>query len=141
MGCSGCGTKETIGLPAGCKNNGSCSTGCGSKLDVYDWLLNIQVAGESIIHDIVEVKFKGTRKEYFKNPYNHRFETSDAVTVEASTGGWDVGYVSLTGELVKLQMRKYKIDANSDMLKKVLRRSNDADMERYEEGKKLEQET
>jgi len=143
MGCTTCSTKTSVGLPGGCKNNGSCSTGgCGSKLDVYDWLSNIYVAGESPLrHPVVEVKFKGTRKEYYKNPYNHEFETGDAVTVESATGGWDVGYVSLTGELVKLQMRKYKIDENSDMMKKVLRKSTESDMERYEEGKRLEQET
>jgi cell fate regulator YaaT (PSP1 superfamily) len=143
MGCSGCSTKTSIGLPGGCKNNGSCTTGgCGSKLDVYDWLSNIYVAGVSPArHPVIEVKFKGTRKEYFRNVYNHEIETGDPVTVESATGGWDVGYVSLTGELVKLQLRKYKIDENSDMMKKVLRRATDADMERYEEGKRLEQET
>lgn len=92
-------------------------------------------------HSVIEVKFKGTRKEYYKNPYQHELETGDPVTVESATGGWDVGYVSLTGELVKLQMRKYKVDEKSDMMKKVLRRSSDADMLRYEEGKGLEQET
>jgi cell fate regulator YaaT (PSP1 superfamily) len=143
MGCAGCSTKGSIGLPGGCKNNGNCSTGgCGSKLDVYDWLSNIYVAGVSPArHQVIEVKFKGTRKEYFRNVYNHELETGDAVTVESATGGWDVGYVSLTGELVKLQLKKYKIDENSDMMKKVLRRASDSDMQRHEEGKHLEQET
>ncbi len=143
MGCEGCSVKGSVGLPMGCKNNGTCQTGgCGSKLDVYDWLSNIYVSEKSYHRPpIIEVKFKGTRKEYYKNVFNHELETGDPVVVESSTGGWDLGYISLTGELVQLQMRKYKIDENSDMMKKVLRRANDMDMHRYDEGKGLEQET
>lgn len=143
MGCAGCSVKDSVGLPMGCKNNGTCQTGgCGSKMDVYDWLSNIYVS-EQTYHrpPIIEVKFKGTRKEYYKNTFNHELETGDPVVVESSTGGWDLGYISLTGELVKLQMRKYKIDENSDMMKKALRRATEMDMRRYEEGKGLEQET
>src|ERR1022692_1456357 len=143
MGCTTCSVKGSIGLPGGCKNNGNCATGgCGSKLDVHDWLSNIYVSGETYLRPpVIEVKFKGTRKEYFRNAYNHEVETGDLVTVESSTGGWDVGQVSLTGELVKLQLRKYKIDENSDMMKRVLRRSNDMDLQRYDEGRNLEQVT
>jgi len=127
----------------GCKNNGNCQTGgCGSKLDVYDWLSNIYVSEKSYNHPpVVEVKFKGTRKEYYKNSFNLELETGDAVVVESSTGGWDLGYISLSGDLVRLQMRKYKIDESSPMMKKVMRRATDHDMGRYEEGKNLEQET
>jgi len=143
MGCESCGTKTSVGLPMGCKNNGTCQTGgCGSKMDVYDWLSNIYVSEKAYNHPpVVEVKFKGTRKEYYKNSSNLELETGDAVVVESSTGGWDLGYISLSGDLVKLQMRKYKIDENSPMMKKVMRRALDNDMARYEEGKNLEQET
>jgi cell fate regulator YaaT (PSP1 superfamily) len=92
-------------------------------------------------HPIVEVKFKGTRKEYYKNPFGIDLEIGDAVTVESQTSGWDVGYVSLTGDLVMLQMKKNRIDESSEAVRKVLRKSNEMDLERYEEGKNLEYET
>src|SRR5687768_1805480 len=110
MGCAGCGTKTAKGLPAGCKNNGSCATsGCGDKLDVYDWLQNIYFHEEVVRHPLVEVKFKGTRKEYFRNVNGIELEIGDAIVVESQTSGWDLGYISLTGELVKLQMKKYRL--------------------------------
>ncbi|MGZ5283752.1 MAG: hypothetical protein ACXWEY_15865, partial [Bacteroidia bacterium] len=109
-GCSGCGTSTANGLPGGCKNNGSCSTGgCGDKLDVFDWLQNVYYYEDVVRHPLVEVKFKGTRKEYFKNSFGVDLEIGDPVIVESQTTGWDLGYVSLTGELVKFQMKKYRI--------------------------------
>jgi cell fate regulator YaaT (PSP1 superfamily) len=141
MGCSGCSVKSAIGLPAGCKNNGSCATsGCGDKLDVYDWLANVQYIGEVEEYPVVEVKFKGTRKEYFRNAH-FELETGDPVVVESATSGWDIGYVSLRGELVKLQMRKHHVDPNSELMRKVLRVAGSTDLEKFEDVKNREQET
>jgi cell fate regulator YaaT (PSP1 superfamily) len=141
-GCAGCGVRGDNGLPRGCKNNGSCSTGgCGDKLDVYDWLQNVYYYEDVVRHPLVEVKFKGTRKEYFKNPFNIDLETGDCVVVESQTTGWDLGHISLSGELVKHQMKKYRIHEDSEQVKKVLRKATEADFEKYDEGKGLEYET
>ncbi|MDZ4838669.1 MAG: regulatory iron-sulfur-containing complex subunit RicT, partial [Bacteroidota bacterium] len=143
MGCSVCSTPSTKGLPAGCKNNGSCATGgCGGKLDVYDWLSNVYYTEAEIEkHQFVEVKFKGTRKEYFKNLYHHHLEVGDLVIVDSATQGHDAGIVSVKGEVAELQMRKYKVDIDSPLIRRLLRVANQADIEKYEEAKSLEYET
>jgi hypothetical protein len=129
MGCSGCSVKSAIGLPAGCRNNGSCATeGCGDKLDVYDWLANVRYSDEIVEYPVIEVKFKGTRKEYFLNSH-FELETGDQVVVESATSGWDIGYVSLKGELVKLQLKKHHVDGSPELLRKIIRIANSADTE------------
>ena len=138
MGCNGCSTRTLGGLPGGCKNNGACKTGGCGKLDVYDWLSNVYYHDEVVEHSIVELKFKGTRKEYYRNVNNEDIEIGDALVVESATTGWDLGYVSLTGELVKLQLKKYKINENGDQIRRVIR---EADFDKFDEGKGLEQET
>ncbi len=143
MGCASCGTNKEGGLPTGCKNNGWCKsgTGCGSILDVHDWLSNVYYIDGVVRHPIVEVKFKGTRKEYFRNAGMFDLEIGDPVVVESSTGGWDMGYVSLTGELVKLQMKKYRIDEDSQQMKKIIRKATESDEKKAIEAKDMEQET
>ena len=64
MGCSNCGSGG--GLPGGCKNNGNCSTSGCNKLDVFDWLSDVELAPGQRKYDIVEVRFKGTRKGFFR---------------------------------------------------------------------------
>lgn len=141
-GCNGCSTKKEGGLPTGCRNNGWCSSGgCGSILDVHDWLSNVYYVDGIVHHPVVEVKFKGTRKEYFKNTANIELNIGDAVVVESQTSGYDVGYVSLTGDLVKLQMKKYKIEEDSPMMKRVARIATESDLQKYEEAKEMEMET
>jgi cell fate regulator YaaT (PSP1 superfamily) len=137
MGCGSCGTG---GLPGGCKNNGWCkSGGCGSILDVHDWLSNVYFSEGIVRHKVVEVKFKGTRKEYFRNTASFELEIGDAIVVESSTGGYDVGYVSLTSyELVQAQMRKYSIDEDSPMMKRIVRMATESDLAKFEEAKALE---
>ena len=140
----GCGTScGTDGLPGGCKNNGWCkSGGCGSILDVHDWLANIYYTDGLVRHPVVEVKFKGTRKEYFKNTAKIPLEIGDMAVVESSTGGYDVGYVSVTSyELVKAQMRKYRVDEDSPMMKRIVRVATESDIKKYEEAKAAEYET
>lgn len=114
MGCGSCssgggcgsGTAVAGATPAGCQSNGSCMTSGCNKLDVYDWLSNMDMPSNYKAFDIVEVRFKGSRKDFFINTDNHYLEMGEMVVVEPSTGGYDIGHVSLTGELVRLQLKK-----------------------------------
>lgn len=136
MGCSTC-INKTGEIPAGCNNNGSCATsGCGDKLDVYDWLNNVYYIDEEIHYPRAEVKFKGTRKEIYQNPKGITIHIGDMVVVETPTGH-DVGRVSLVGELVKLQMKKNGIKEDEE-LPKILRRAGDRDIETYKLAKERE---
>ena len=102
MGCGSCGTSK----PGGCKSNGGCSTGGCNRLNVHDWLLNLPIADADGSCKVVEVSFKqGSRKEFYRNTTLQYFDKGDYVTVEG-VGGFDVGEVSLTGEMVRLQMKK-----------------------------------
>src|SRR5262245_58966718 len=110
MGCSGgCGTGST---PAGCGNNGACGTldSC-NKLAVFDWLGNMALPGGQKPFDVVEVRFKNSRKEFYRNTGNLGLYVGDVVAVEANSGH-DIGTVSLTGELVRLQMKKRNVLAD-----------------------------
>lgn len=142
MGCSsgGCGT-ETGGSPAGCNNNGSCGTldGC-NKLSVFDWLGNMKLPEGQKSCGVVEVRFKNSRKEYFKNVNNLTLNVGDAIAVEASSGH-DMGTVSLTGELVRLQLKKRNINFDSEELKKVYRKAKQTDIDKWREAQALETNT
>lgn len=134
MGCGSCGT----GKPNGCKSNGGCSTGGCNRLNVYDWLQNLPFADAEGSCKVVEVSFKqGSRKDYFRNTSMQIFEKGEFVTVEG-VNGFDVGEVSLTGELVRLQMKKKGVDEFSDEMKKVLRRSNEREIESFHSSKSRE---
>lgn len=134
MGCGSCGT----GKPNGCKSNGGCSTGGCNRLNVHDWLMNLPFADPESDCKVVEVSFKqGSRKEFYRNTTLQYFEKGEYVTVEG-VNGFDVGEVSLTGELVRMQMKKKSVDEfNSDM-KKILRKSTDRDIEVYKINKDRE---
>ena len=118
MGCGNCGSGGCGTSPAGCKNNGNCGTSGCNKLDVFDWLTGMErtASGES---EFVEVRFKNTRKEIFKNSEHLSLIVGEAVAVEAPTGH-DIGMVSLTGELVKFQMKKTGVSPNSRDLKRFI---------------------
>src|SRR5688572_788243 len=142
MGCSsgGCGT-STNGIPAGCNNNGSCGTADGcNKLTVFDWLANMRLPEGQKPFDIVEVRFKNSRKEFFKNTNNLTLNVGDAIAVEASSGH-DMGTVSLTGELVRLQLKKRNVNFDSDEIKKVYRKAKQADIDKWREAQALETNT
>ena len=133
MGCS-CGTKKD-GKVAGCDNNGACGTGGCNKMNVFDWLSNMEMPGHTGF-EIVEVRFKNGRKDFYRNTDKLSFTTGDAVVVEVPNGH-HVGYVSLQGELVRLQMQKKKI-ANDSEIKKIYRLAHQKDLEKLEEVKKRE---
>ncbi len=134
MGCGSCGT----GKPNGCKSNGGCSTGGCNRLNVHDWLLNLPFSDPESSCRIIEVSFKqGSRKEFFRNSTLQYFEKGELVTVEG-VSGFDVGEISLTGELVRLQLKKKGAEEFSPEIKRVLRRSTDRDIELFLQNKSRE---
>nr|WP_262904564.1 regulatory iron-sulfur-containing complex subunit RicT [Hymenobacter lucidus] len=88
--------------------------------------------------DIVEIRFKGGRKEFFRNTHRLPLVTGDAVVIEAAGNGWHLGHVSLKGELVRLQMRKKKTPLDSKEIKGILRVATPQDVERWEAVRDLE---
>jgi cell fate regulator YaaT (PSP1 superfamily) len=139
MGCGSCSTGGGCS-PAGCKSNGSCLTNGCSKLDVYDWLSHMDMPVNYKPFPIVEIKFKGSRKEFYLNNDNIYLENGDLVVVEATTGGYDIGHISLTGELVRMQMTKRRVK-EEDVLKKIYRRATPADVDKWKAAKDMEWET
>ena len=134
MGCGSCGT----GKPNGCKSNGGCSTGGCNRLNVHDWLANLPYDDVESSCKIVEVSFKqGSRKEFYRNLSSQYFEKGELVTVEG-VNGFDVGEVSLSGELVRMQLKKKGINEFSDEIKKILRRSNEREIEAFRISKDRE---
>ncbi len=147
MGCGscssgGCGSSSSkLGtVPAGCNNNGSCMTSGCNKLDVYDWLSDMDLPSNYKPFNIVEIRFKGSRKDFYVNTDNIYLEMGEMVAVEPSTGGFDIGHVSLTGELVRLQLKKSKVDPES-VVKKIYRKASEADVAKFNVAKDLEWET
>lgn len=137
MSCSGCST-GTGGKPNGCKSNGVCGTSGCNRMNVHDWLSNIPIADEDSVCRIIEVSFnKGSRKDFFRNSTVQFFEKGEMVTVEG-VGGFDTGQVCLSGELVRLQLKKKGVEENNPDLKKVLRRANDRDLELMKQNKARE---
>ena len=97
-------------------------------MNVFDWLNNIPLSDSSKPFPVMEVTFnKGSRKEFFRNSTHHLFEKGDWVAVEG-IGGYDLGQVSLMGELVKLQMKKYGVTDNS-VTKRVLHPATDEEVQ------------
>src|SRR3954453_10169409 len=136
MGCGTCGT----GKPGGCKSNGSCGTGSCNRMNVHDWLKNLPFADSDGGCKVIEVSFKqGSRKDFFRNVTLQEFEKGELVTLEG-VSGFDVGEVSLTGELVRLQMKKKGVNEMNPDMKKVLRRSTERDIELYNQQKSREPE-
>lgn len=138
MGCSSCGTAG--GKVLGCKSNGGCSSGSCNRMNVYDWLANLPFSDPESGCRIVEVSFNnGSRKDYFRNTTVHIFEKGDLIAVEGISG-FDVGMVNLTGEVVRLQLKKKGIDERDGEIKKILRRATDRDIELCEQNKAREAE-
>ncbi|MEJ6981154.1 regulatory iron-sulfur-containing complex subunit RicT [Pedobacter sp. P351] len=139
MGCGSCSTGGGC-TPAGCKSNGTCLTNGCSKLDVYDWLSNMDMPANYKAFNIVEIKFKGSRKDFYINHENLYVENGDLVVTETATGGYDVGHISLTGELVRMQIKKKHMRLD-DITKKIIRRATPADVDKWKAAKDLEWET
>ncbi len=138
MGCSNCGT--TGSKPGGCQSHGSCGTGSCNRMNVYDWLSNLPIHDPTSECRVMEISFnQGSRKDFFRNTTTQIFEKGEIVSVEG-VSGFDVGTVSLTGELVRIQMKKKSVDEFHAEMKKVLRRSTDRDLDLLKQNKAREKE-
>lgn len=137
MGCSSCSSGPD-GEVSGCRNNGGCSTGGCNKLNVFDWLSNMDVPQEQKF-EIIEVRFKNGRKEFFKNRELLELNTGDAVVVDVPNGH-HIGHVSLQGELVRLQMKKKGVK-KMDEIRNIYRLATPKDIDKYRNVKKREHPT
>lgn len=136
MGCGSCGT----GKPNGCKSNGGCSTGGCNRMNTHDWLRNLPISDRDTACRVVEISFsQGSRKDYYRNTTLHHFEKGDLVALEG-VSGFDVGEVSLTGEIVRLQMKKRGVNEMAPDMKKILRRASDRDLDAWRTQKAREKE-
>ncbi len=135
MGCSGC-TIDGNGTPKGCGSKGHCSTGQCNKMNTYDWLSPMMLNDPNEFQ-FVEVSFKnGARKDFFMHAEKTGAITGDMVVVESSAG-YDIGKISLSGELVRLQMRKKRMSEDR-VMHKIIRIANERDLERLDEARSRE---
>ncbi len=136
MSCTGCSTNKDEG--GGCGKKSSC-TSCG-KLTVFDWLAHMEYPKNIPAPNIVEVRFKNGRKDFFTNQTGVELFQGDVVATEVSPGH-DIGVVSMTGELVSLQMKKKNVKTPESELKKVYRKAKQNDIDKWHEARKLEEPT
>ncbi|WP_420571352.1 PSP1 domain-containing protein [Kordia sp.] len=138
MSCNSCSTGKD-GQPRGCKNNGTCGTDSCNKLTVFNWLSNMSLPSSQKPFDCVEVRFKNSRKHFYRNTENLSLSIGDIVATEASPGH-DVGIVTLTGELVRVQMKKKKIDLASEDVRKIYRKASQKDIDVWSRSRDREEE-
>jgi cell fate regulator YaaT (PSP1 superfamily) len=127
MSCQSCSTSDGS-APKGCKNNGTCGTDSCNKLTIFDWLGNMNLPNGETPFDCVEVRFKNGRKEFYRNTEKLTLSIGDIVATEASPGH-DIGIVTLTGELVKIQMKKKGANPSGSEIAKVYRKASQKDID------------
>ena len=137
MSCKSCSSGG--GKPNGCRTNGTCSTSGCNKLEVYDWLANIDLPGGQQPYDILEVRFKNSRKEFFRNAEKLNIQVGDIVVVNASSGV-DVGLVSIVGELARIQVSKKTKDFKPLESRKIVRIANQKDIDLWIKARSQEKE-
>ena len=109
-------------------------------MNTHDWLRNLPVADASDECKVIEISFNnGSRKDFFRNTTLHQYEKGDLVSVEG-VSGFDLGEISLTGEIVRLQMKKHGVKEHDSDMKKILRRANDRDIDTWRSNKSREKE-
>ena len=133
-GCATCSTTDS-GVK-GCKNNGVCGTSGCNKLNSFNWLTDMDLPVDTRF-DVIEVRFKNGRKEFFRNVNRFDLHNGDPVVVDVPNGH-HLGYVALQGELVRLQMIKKNV-ANDDQVKPIYRIANEKDLTKFEEVVEKEQ--
>src|SRR5690606_30472898 len=138
MGCASC--SNSGGVPRGCKNNGTCSSGGCNKLGVFDWRSNIVLPGGQSQFDIVEGRFKNSCKGFFRNTQHVSLQVGDVVVVEGSPG-FDVGVVSIVGELVRIQLKKKVPGFKPHEARKIYRKATQEDINLWKESREMEFET
>lgn len=137
---SGCGSCDSTNKSEvkGCNNNGVCGANSCNKLNTFDWLIDMDLPLDERF-DIVEVRFKNGKKEFFRNADKYDLYNGDSVIVDVPNGH-HLGHVSLQGELVRLQMMKKKVE-NDDQIRSVYRLATEKDLQRFEEAAKKEHAT
>lgn len=130
MGCTSCAT-GTNGQPKGCRNNGTCGTDACNKLTVFNWLSNMALPADIEPFNAVEIRFKNGRKHFYQTNPKFTVVMGDVVVTEAEKG-FDVGIVSLTGELVRVQMQKKKESLDTDKLPEIYRKATQQDVDKWQ---------
>src|ERR1700712_214017 len=123
MGCTTCTTPKD-GVVTGCQSKGGCTSGGCNRMNVMDWFTDIPISFNENFN-IVEVSFKnGARKGFYRNTTGLDLNKGELVVVEAAQG-YDVGEVSLQGELVKSQMKKRRVTERDDTIRNIMRTANE----------------
>ena len=141
MSCGSCATRACGDTrPKGCKNNGNCTSGGCTKLNSFDWLARMKMPKDMDNFNTVEIKFKGGRKDIFKNVNHLELFSGDPVVIQVQSG-YDLGYVSLQGELAYLQAKKkeeYMNSKGNDSEKKIIRIATKRDLDEHLKVKERE---
>ena len=142
MACSSCNTNKTEKKDhKNCAKKDSCSRAGFQKMGVYDFLAGMQLPHHAFNQtQFVELRFKNGRKDFFYNPYFPALYLGELVCVETEVGGYDIGRVSLTGALVKIQMQKKGV-SDQQRLPKILRKTNEEEFQLWEKTRTQEQPT
>jgi cell fate regulator YaaT (PSP1 superfamily) len=136
MACTSCSTSDG-GAPKGCGNKGNCGTGSCNKLTVFDWLSNMSLPNGEKPFDCAEIRFKNGRKEFYRNTENLTLSMGDIVATEASPGH-DIGIITLTGELVRIQMKKKGANHLSNDIAKIYRKASQRDIDIWSAARERE---
>ena len=134
MGCASCGSG---GTPNGCKNNGLCSSGGCDKLEVFDWLSNVALPENQKAYEIVEVRFKNARKGFYRNINGLGLQAGDVVVVEASSG-YDIGVISVVGELARIQVKRKAPTFKHAEARKIMHIAKQEEIDLWIKGRSLE---
>ena len=137
MACGTCSTGKDS-QPKGCKNNGTCGTDSCNKLTVFDWLSNMSLPNDEEPFNWIEVRFKNGRKLYYKNTENLTLSMGDVVATQAQSGH-DIGMVTLTGELVRVQMKRKKISETDEEFLKIYRKASQKDIDIWSSARDKEE--
>jgi cell fate regulator YaaT (PSP1 superfamily) len=135
MGCGSCGSGGCA--TGGCGRNGGCDTGGCNKLNAYDWLNNMLAPGQTEVDNVYEVRFKNTRKSFYRNVNGLRLYIGDPIVVE-SDRGYDVGVLSLGGVMAQLQMKKKGFRMPIKDIPRIYRKANEKDLELLKEVRERE---
>jgi cell fate regulator YaaT (PSP1 superfamily) len=136
MACTSCSTSDG-GAPKGCGNKGNCGTGSCNKLTVFDWLSNMSLPNGEKPFDCAEIRFKNGRKEFYRNTENLTLSMGDIVATEAAPGH-DIGIITLTGELVRIQMKKKGVNHESKEITKIYRKASQRDIDIWSAAREKE---
>ena len=122
MSCTSCASGSN-GTPRGCKSNGNCGSDSCNKLTVFDWLENMKLAEGEQTSPFVEVRFKNSRKEFYRFP-EELTPQAGALVITKTESGYDLGRITLAGPLVGMQMKRKKIKDSSDKIGSIIRFAN-----------------